>query len=196
MKKSLFLSWMPRQKALFADLWNEPSAMNWRVWLPFRGALIVWRNRLTETLWDWAKVNPKSDTWDGVIPGIGEPSLRANVQKSSLNLWKLNMNQKCVPVMMKADCVPGFISECVLQVDGLWDSFRICCPSFGSSALRKTLRTKSLKWEATEMLCGRMPGEALRSGWIFSVLKQKATIGFISVFNYFLQGYRENEVKH
>lgn len=74
------------------------------------------------------------------------------------------------------------------------------CPIFGSAVLRKMLRTKMVKWEATEMLCGWMPMSCQERlcgvlGF-FPVLKQRATIGFTTVFNYFLHSYRENEVKH
>lgn len=77
---------------------------------------------------------------------------------------KLSVNQECVLVMMKADCILGCINKCSLQVDG-GDIFPLpfcyhetvsgaCCPVFGSPMLRKTLTKELIKCRATKMLQG------------------------------------------
>lgn len=169
-KKSLFLSWMPRQKALFTDLWNEPLAMNWRVWLPFRGALIVWRNGLIEILGVWAKVNAKSYSWAGVIPGIGEPSLRADVQKS---FWILQVEHEsgmcpcddeswlCTRLYQLVCSEAWWIMRCSQDV----------LSQFWFSSTEEDIDNKVTQvgghWDALWMDANVMPGEPLRSGWIF-----------------------------
>lgn len=110
-------------------------------------------------------------------------------------LCTLNLNQDCVPVMMKADCVLGFISECILQVDGSWDSIRSTLSHFWFSSAKEDIEKKVAQVGVHEILCGWMPVSCQERLWgvvgFFSVLKQKATIGFMSVFSYFMQCYRE-----
>lgn len=90
-------------------------------------------------------------------------------------LCTLNMNQECVPVVMKADCVLGFISEYFLQVNGWWDSIRSILPHFWFSSAKKDIEKKVAQvgghWDPLWMDANIMPGEALRSGWIFFSFK-------------------------
>lgn len=54
--------------------------------------------------------------WNNARNGEIEPD--SIYAEKHFEFCKLNMNQECVLVMMKADCILGCISKCSLHVDG------------------------------------------------------------------------------
>lgn len=108
-------------------------------------------------------------------------------------LCKLNVNQECVVVMMKADCILGCVSNCALQVGGGDFIFffplpfcdhqivsGVCCPVFGPPVLRKTLtkRVNQVEGHQDAFGIGMRARRGSEERLDFSILKQKVTMGF------------------
>lgn len=201
-KISRFTFWMTRHNnASLAVLWNEPLAIDGRVWLPFRGVFMSQTNVRTELLWDWAKV---------LCPIWNNPrnlSLAASMQKSTLDpttwLWIRSVVLCCrrpaaswaVSVRVVRRSMAVKISPSTLW---LWDGIRSLLPSLWFTSAKADIEKRVNQWGITKVFqkLACMSGQEKLWGRILSALKQRSTMRFYHCLQWLIAGDRDDEVKH